>query len=138
MRYLILLLLLSFQMSLSAAVVVAHNDVPVSNLDESKIRDFLLGRTTAFANGQTVVIVLCMDSAADDAMKKIVDRSANLLLRGWKRLVFSGSGAMPLQAATIQDAIALVARTPGAITILPLVESVPQTCRIIPLGGAGK
>jgi len=138
MRYLILLLLLSFQLSLSAAVVVVHNDVNVSNLDESKIRDFLLGRTTAFANGQTVVIVLCMDSAADDAMQTIVGRSANLLLRGWKRLVFSGTGAMPLQATTVQDAIALVARTSGAITILPSVESMPQTCRIIPLGVAGK
>ncbi len=138
MRNFILLLLLSFPLSLSAAVVVAHNNVPVSNLDEEKIRDFLLGRTTTYSNGQTVVVVLCMDSAADEAMNKIVNRSANLLLRGWKRLVFSGSGAMPLQATTIQDAIALVARTPGAITVLPLVETVPQTCVIIPLGVTGK
>jgi hypothetical protein len=119
-------------------IVVVHEDVEASGINTEKVRDYLLGRTTVYANGKSVIIVLCMDPTIDSAMYGIVDRSVSLLLRGWKRLVFSGAGAMPLQAATVQEAIALVARTPGAITVLPSLESVPKNCRVIPLSTSGK
>jgi hypothetical protein len=133
MRYLALVMLMLLSHVLSAAVAVVNRDVPQAGINTAKLRDWVLGRSTTYENGQTVVIVLCMDVKADAAMTELFGRSAVLLLRGWKRLMFSGSGAMPLQAETVEEALALVARTPGAITVLPIIESAPMDCRIIKL-----
>jgi hypothetical protein len=118
--------------ALNAAVVVVNIDVADTKISEERVRDFLLGRSTSWNSGDPVILVLCTDSAGEKAVSDLTGRSVSLLLRGWKRLVFSGTGAMPLQAESVSAALSLVAKYPGAITIL---NEAPMTdrCRIIPL-----
>ncbi len=131
MRLFLIILMLVVGQSVNAAVVVVHSSVVQSEITADQARDLLLGRTNTFENGQNVILVICMDEAADGSIKAITGRSANLLLRGWKRLVFSGSGAMPMQSSTVSDALALVARTPRAMVVLPEAKDVPSGCRVI-------
>ena len=117
---------------LNAAVVVVNREVTDANITEERVRDFLLGRSTSWSSGDPVVIVLCTDIAGEEAVKEVTGRSVNLLQRGWKRLVFSGTGAMPLQEDSVAAALILVAKHSGAMVIL---NEAPITdhCRIISL-----
>lgn len=105
-------------------------------LTTARVRDLLLGRINTWPSGDSVVIVLCVDPAGERAVERICSRSVGLLQRGWKRLVFSGTGAMPLITDTWQGAVALVERTPGAITVLADVPSPSVsvgTAQVVPL-----
>ncbi len=55
-----------------------------------------------------------------------------MLLRAWKRLVFSGMGAMPLSASSHADALGLVAKIPGAMVLLDQAPADPRW-RVIPI-----
>jgi hypothetical protein len=128
----IIWLLVMTTVALHAAVAVVNMDVADTKITKERVRDFLLGRSTSWMSGDPVIIVLCTDHAGEKAVSDLTGRSVSVLLRGWKRLVFSGTGAMPLQAESVSAALSLVAKHPGAITIL---NEAPITdhCRIIPL-----
>jgi hypothetical protein len=117
---------------LSAAVVVVNVDVADTNFTKERVRDVLLGRSTSWNSGDPIVIVLCSAAAGEQAVSDLTGRSVSLLLRGWKRLVFSGTGAMPIQTDSVSAAIDLVAKHPGAMAILSEVP-ITDRCRIIPL-----
>ncbi len=117
---------------LNAAVVVVNREVTDANITEERVRDFLLGRSTSWSSGDPVVIILCTDIGGENAVSEVTGRSVSLLQRAWKRLVFSGTGAMPLQAESVAAALIMVAKHPGAMVILneaPITDG----CRIIPL-----
>ncbi len=118
--------------ALNAAVAVVNAEVVDPKITEERVRDFLLGRSTSWSSGDPVIIVLCTDSSGEQAVSDLTGRSVGLLMKGWKRLVFSGAGAMPLQAESVSAALSLVAKHPGAITILNEAP-VHDRCRIIPL-----
>lgn len=110
--------------TLRAEVAVAHPSVPVAQLVQDELRDTLLGRTKIWDGGVPVVLVLSRERSDDDSMTEISGRDLNRLLRGWKRLAFSGAGQMPQVVSDRQAAIAAVASTRGAVTILDLPEEV--------------
>ena len=113
------LVLLSFMLSaLWAEAVAVHPQVCEDTLSVSRLRDMLLGRVTTWKDGTAVVIVLVEDSATDLRVQELIGRDRDHLLRGWKRLVFSGSGAMPLLTSSPRDALEMVAKHPGAIALL--------------------
>jgi len=102
---------------LHAQVAVVNVTAPFQQLDATRVRDMFLGRVTTWPDGTPVIIVLTNDPAADAALVLVVGRDREWLLRGWKRLVFSGTGAMPLQAASEREGLELLARQHGAILI---------------------
>jgi hypothetical protein len=126
-----ILLIVMTIVSLNAAVVVVNPDVADATITEERVRDLLLGRSVSWSSGNPVVLVLCSEKSGEDAMLEITGRSVNMLQRGWKRLVFSGTGAMPLQADSVAAALIMVAKHPGAMVVL---SEAPMTdrCRIIP------
>ena len=117
---------------LNAAVVVVNREVTDTSISEEQVRDFLLGRSTSWSSGEAVIIILCTDKSGEQAVSKVTGRSVSLLQRAWKRLVFSGTGAMPLQADSVAAALIMVAKHPGAMVILS-EEVVADRCRTIPL-----
>ena len=117
---------------LNAAVVVVNREIGDIAISEERVRDFLLGRSTSWSSGDPVIIVLCTDKSGEQAVSEVTGRSVSLLLRAWKRLVFSGTGAMPLQADSVAAALSLVAKHPGAMVILS-EEVVADRCRVITL-----
>lgn len=135
MRWAAIIILVLATLRLNAAVVVVNDALPVSHLSVDRVRDLLLGRLTTWESGQPVTIVLCTDNAGEAAVLEISGRSVSLLQRGWKRLVFSGTGAMPLVVTTRQAAFEAVARYPGAIAVLTQADA-GAGCRVIPIGSA--
>lgn len=129
------ILLLMLGLRLEAAVAVVNAQVQVGDLTVERVRDMLLGRIATWQSGQAVVIVLCTAEPGEQAVSRICARSVGLLQRGWKRLVFSGTGAMPLVADTQSAAMELVARTPGAITVLSGSPSAGDAQVITLIGG---
>ncbi len=119
----------------SAETVAVHPLVPEDTLTIGRLRDMFLGRITTWKNGTAVVIILVEDPATDARLHALLGRDRDHLLRGWKRLVFSGSGAMPLWAASPRDALEAVARHPGAIALLAEVPN-GQGWRRIPVADA--
>lgn len=125
-------LLLTLLAPVSAQVAVLHPAVVDGGLDAKRMAALLQGRIATWPDGKPVVLVLAEDRLADAHLAHIAGREREVLLRGWKRLVFAGGGAMPLLARSADEALALVARTPGAVLLLDHAPD-DSRWRIVPL-----
>lgn len=132
-RFLIILVaLLACAATAQAQVVVTNLDVEGATLGEDRLRDILLGRITTWPDGSPIVLVLLDDPAASDATRHLTGRDLPQLIRGWKRLVYAGNGAMPIVLDSPQGVLDEVRRRPGAITVLAKPPDDPQLKVISP------
>ena len=120
---------------LAAQVVVVNPGIQAAGIDRERIINILLGRVTTWADGTPTIVIVSLEASADHAIDELLGRDTDRLLRGWKRLVYAGAGAMPTTARSNAEAIQLVARLPGAMVLLPLTADAPG-CRSVPLAGA--
>lgn len=127
MRPLLVCLITALVAGPLAGEVVAVNpgqrDEVIGN---ERVRDMFLGRISTWTDGSPVVIVLIDEPEADASLHAVTGRNLGLLLRGWKRLVYSGGGAMPMVARSSREALELVAKRRGAITILGRADPDPR------------
>lgn len=130
--HLFIVLLMTLLAPLAAQVAVVNLSVVDTSMDAKRMAALLLGRITTWEDGTPVVLVLAQDPLADVHLSHVVGRDRDMLLRGWKRLVFSGSGAMPLTARSAEEGLALVAKTPGAVLLLDHADMDPRW-RIMPI-----
>ena len=105
-----------------AEVAAVNPSVSEVHLTAERVRDILLGRVTTWVDGSPVIIVLADDPADDLEVVAITGRDRQRLVRGWKRLVYAGNGAMPLQVSSHREALATVAAHPGAIALVATAE----------------
>lgn len=138
MRCMAAILLALLALRLDAAVAVVNEKLPAGDLTTARVRDMLLGRVTTWSSGNAVVIVLCTTDSGERGVMEVSARSVSLLQRGWKRLVFSGTGAMPLVADTPQAACEIVQRTPGAILVLAEPPGVQGAVQVVSLDSVSK
>lgn len=131
-RHLPILLLMTLLSPLMAQVAVVHPSVLEPGIDAKRMAALLQGRITTWQDGTPVVLVLAQDPLADVHLSHIAGREREVLLRGWKRLVFAGSGAMPLIARSAEDGLALVAKTSGSVLLLDSAPEDPRW-RIMPI-----
>jgi uncharacterized membrane protein (DUF441 family) len=127
-----ILLLMALLSPLAAQVAVVNPLVPETFMDAKRMAALLQGRITTWSDGTPVVLVLAQDPLADMHLSHIAGREREVLLRGWKRLVFAGSGAMPLLARSAEEALILVAKTPGSVLLLDHADQDPRW-RIMPI-----
>jgi hypothetical protein len=127
-----LVMVLWGQPRLVAEVVAVNQGVPEQAIDSERVANILLGRSTTWSDGQPVIVVISLEASADKAINEVLGRDTDRLLRGWKRLVYAGGGAMPTTVRSNADALALVAQQPGSIVLLPMAGPVPG-CRIYDL-----
>jgi hypothetical protein len=109
------ILLVGLAGHLGAAVAVMNPDPAEPGLTSERVRDMLNGRITTWSDGTSVVVILV---GGQEALTRITGRDVDRLMRGWKRLVFSGSAAMPLLASSVDEAVATVPRRHGALLVL--------------------
>ncbi len=102
----------------SAQVAVAYPGIDREQLTRDRVRDVFLGRISSWPDGSPIIIVLVGDATVDESLVRITGRDHVRLLRGWKRLLFSGNGSMPIVVSSTREAQELVARRPGAIAIV--------------------
>ncbi len=114
-----------------AEVAVVHADVVEQDLSVARLRDILLGRINTWSDGKPIVLVLADDIVTDAAVRAATGRDdVRHLLRGWKRLVYSGAGAMPIVVDSVATAVERVRKTPGALALSD-VAAVAAGVRVI-------
>ena len=125
----VIILLLGLAGHLGAAVAVMNPDPAEPGLTSERVRDMLNGRITTWSDGTSVVVILV---GGQDAVTRLTGRDVDRLMRGWKRLVFSGSAAMPLLVTSVDEAVATVPRRHGALLVL---DNPPEVAglQIVPL-----
>ena len=126
----VVLLLLGFTSTVSAQVAVVHAS-RTDTVDRDHLRNILLGRVTNWADGSQIVLILSSDPSSRAAIEELTGRDLDRLLRGWKRILFSGNGAMPINTSGATEALELVAQRPGAIAIVGVTPSAEQKIRVV-------
>ncbi len=89
------------------------------SLDE--LSRLYLGRTRAFANGDSAVPINLEESNAMRAVfdEKALSRSSAQLKAFWSKQVFTGKGTPPQEASSLDEMVKLVATNPSIIGYLP-------------------
>lgn len=116
-----LLLAALFAPAMAAEAFVVHPSQDGVRLSPAELADVLLGRKTVFSDGTRIVVVLLDDDSplTVQVLKDYVKKSPSQYLAYWKRQVFTGKAAMPKIVATVEEALAVVRGTPGAICFIP-------------------
>jgi len=115
-RTITLAVLLSLPLICQAETVIAHPDCGVDSISESDLKNMYLGKKKTWASGNKVVLaVLSADGTANEFMRNRVGKSPSQFKSYWKKMVFTGKGAMPHEFDTEEELRAYVAAHPGAI-----------------------
>lgn len=112
-----ILMLVASSAALGAQVALADPRLPAEVLGHERLRDILLGRVTTWPDGTPIVLILAEEG--DEAQRVFSGRDLARLLRGWKRLVYSGNGAMPKVERSVAEALIEAQRQPGALVFVP-------------------
>ena len=98
-----------------AVIVSAKSNI--SSLDKSQISDIFLGKAATYPDGsQAVPIEQAEGSAVREEFHNLVtDKSGSQLKSYWSKMVFSGKGTPPKEAANSAEVVKQVAANPNAI-----------------------
>ena len=95
--------------------VIVNGASAVANLSLDDLKDYYLGKKASWPDGSKVVVVVLKDGPSHDKLMGKLGKSSSQFTTGWKKLVFTGKGAMPEQVGNEDELVAFVAKTPGAI-----------------------
>jgi ABC-type phosphate transport system substrate-binding protein len=116
-----MLLLLASLGSWSAAgaqdvVLVANKSVKISEITNADLRAIFMGTKTRFADGSHAVPVTLKGGPAHEVfLKNYVGEDPEEFRSQWRKVVFTGQGAMPKAFDSESALIEYVAATPGAL-----------------------
>ncbi|GEK09088.1 type 2 periplasmic-binding domain-containing protein [Pseudoalteromonas peptidolytica] len=116
MKKLFLLALLCSSYS-TLAVDVIVNPANNSALDENEIKQIFIGKAKSFSDGSKALPITQVDgsSVTDEFNEKVLNKSSSQLKAYWSKLVFTGKGTPPKEAADDAEVIKLVASNPNLI-----------------------
>ncbi len=105
--------------NLSAAgdvIIIANPSVAVSHFSQKDISNIFLGKKTNWKDDSKIVFVVQRNSDVHKAfLKNYVHKSPSQFDRYWKKLIFTGKGALPKSFESEQALIKYVGETKGAI-----------------------
>lgn len=97
-------------------VIITNQNVPVSALDQTDLKQIFLGNKTSWDNGDAIIFVVQDETEASETfLKTYVKKSASQYNNYWKKQVFTGKGKAPESFSSEQDLVRFVSQTPGAI-----------------------
>src|SRR5580700_783530 len=118
-RFLILLLASLGSWSAASAqdvVLVANKGVQISEITNADLRAIFMGTKTRFADGSHAVPVTLKGGPAHEVfLKHYVGENPEEFRSQWRKVVFTGQGAMPRAFDSESALIEYVAATPGAL-----------------------
>lgn len=101
-------------------VVVANNDLGVSEISSTDFKQMLLGKKSKWPSGERVVFCLFADEDTQAAfLKQFVNKTPMQFKSYWKRLVFTGKGRMPKYFRTKKEITTYVNAHSGAFSFVP-------------------
>lgn len=102
-------------------------------LTADDLKAVLLGNKIKWNGGGVIKLaVLTSGPAHDKVMQDHAQRSADQFDKYWKKLVFTGKGVMPHQAADEAAIVDYVAKTPGAVGYVS-TSSVSDRVKVLPV-----
>src|SRR5580704_14447942 len=126
-RFLILLLASLGSWSASRAqdvVLVANKGVQISEITNADLRAIFMGTKTRFADGSHAVPVTLKGGPAHEVfLKHYVGENPEEFRSQWRKVVFTGQGAMPRAFDSESALIEYVAATPGALGYASRISS---------------
>jgi len=110
------LLLLAAHGLRAEVAVICQPGVSIDSIDADTIQAFYLNKKRQWPDGTGVELSLNDSPSIHKAfLDAYVGKSGSSYRSYWKRIVFTGKGAMPTTFADDAAVVAHVARTPGAI-----------------------
>ncbi|MEJ6474605.1 phosphate ABC transporter substrate-binding protein [Pseudoalteromonas piscicida] len=99
------------------AVDVIVNPANSATLDENEIKQIFIGKSKSFSDGSKALPITQADgsSVTDEFNEKVLNKSSSQLKAYWSKLVFTGKGTPPKEAADDAEVIKLVASNPNLI-----------------------
>jgi hypothetical protein len=106
--------------SVNAAEIVVNSTVPSKQYTLADIRAVFMMRQRFWPNGEQIKVFTLSDSDLlhKDFVKNNLNMFPHQLRRIWDRMLFSGTGAIPVQLDSEQEMIDKIANTPYAIGYL--------------------
>lgn len=95
--------------------VILNGASALASLSEDDLKDYYLGKKASWPDGSKVVVVVLKEGASHEKLMSKLGKSTSQFTTGWKKLVFTGKGAMPEQVGSEDDLVSFVAKTPGSI-----------------------
>lgn len=96
--------------------VIVNSAVGVQSVSAESVKDIFLGKSTKFDNGEKATFAVLKEGATHDAfLGNVVGKTPSQFLSYWRKLAFSGKGAMPQEFDSEDALVAFVKSTPGAI-----------------------
>lgn len=98
-------------------VAVVSSKSPVTSLSAAQVADIFLGKTSRFPDGsQAVPIDQPEDSPVRDRFyAQYTGKSAAQVKAHWSKIIFTGRGQPPVQAANGAEVKKMIAQNPSAI-----------------------
>ena len=100
-----------------AGVDVIVHPSNANAVDAGTIKKIFTGKTKSFADGTKAIPITQKDGSAvtDEFNSKVVRKSSSQLKAYWSKLVFTGKGTPPKEAANDAEVVSLVASNPNLI-----------------------
>lgn len=130
MRTLIALFALAGSL-VAADTVVMNPASSLAGISADQFKDIYLGRKSTWDDGSKITVVLVETGGSNEALMKILGKSQSQFVTSWKKLVFTGKGAMPEMVKDDAAVVAAVAKTPGAIGFV--TTDGPAGVKVVPL-----
>jgi len=124
-RALILFLLLLINGNVAAGdddiVIAVNQNISENHISRSFARQIFSMKARQWPDGSQVIVFVLPDRSAHHLIftKEILETFPYKLRSAWDRQVYSGTGQAPREVATIDQMMANIANTPGAIGYLP-------------------
>jgi hypothetical protein len=108
-------------------VLVANRGVQISAITNADLRAIFMGTRTRFPDGSHAVPVTLKGGAAHEVfLKNYLGEGPQEFRSQWRKLVFTGQGAMPKAFDSESALIEYVAVTPGAVGYASRISSQDQ------------
>lgn len=106
--------------SANAAEIIVNQTVPSKQYTLADARAIFMMRQRFWPNGEQIKVFTLSDTDLlhKDFVKNNLDMFPHQLRRVWDRMLFSGTGAIPVQLDSEQEMIDKIANTPYAIGYL--------------------
>lgn len=116
-NFIILTLILFTSCSLSAAVDVIVHPSNANAIDAGDIKKIFTGKAKSFADGSKALPITQADGnpATDEFNQNVLNKSSSQLKAYWSKLVYTGKGTPPEEAANDAEVVSLVSKNPNLI-----------------------
>ena len=87
-------------------------------LDADAVKAVLLGKKATLGSDRVIIVIIKSSDKQEAFLKDHVGMTTDQFNTYWRRLYMTGGGSAPKNVDTEEDAIKLVAGTPGAVAVI--------------------